>query len=288
MNCQIFQYFEFRYLLPCNHILPNQKRTIKSVDYYCKSATMFLYLTPSCCIETNKHNGINEQDGQSSGNSSPRSNRSSESPKVACSSKKEGPKAVVGESPQIVRKSSAISTASYSSVSSIQPELRPQDTLDFIAYLQDAKAVISACKQDCKCWSAVYDGMDVVTENPRDNKYSKQLHSTSSSFGRVERTVSDSSTDSAIEEARYNETITTDVLGPFLNAIFDKLETMLDSNVYVNLLLTSLVARLACYPQPLLRSFLLNSNLVIRPGVRSLALVSKVTSLFCKKFQRFS
>lgn len=259
----------FRYLLPCNHILPNQKRTIKSMDYYCKSATMFLYLTPSCCIETNKHNRFIEQDSQSSGNSSPHSRSSNGSPR----SSKKGVSKVNSDSPKVARKISANSTSSRSSNSSIQPELRPQDTLDFMTYLQDAKAVISACKQDCKCWSAVYDGMDVDTENPRDRKTFSKLNSTSSA-SRVERTVSESSTDSAIEEARNNEMITTDVLGPFLNAIFDKLETMLESNVYVNLVLTSLVARLACYPQPLLRSFLLNSNLVIRPGVRSLAFVS--------------
>ena len=65
-------------------------------------------------------------------------------------------------------------------------------------------------------------------------------------------------------------------LGPFLNAVFDKVESMMDNSVYVNLMLTGLVSRLACYPQPLLRSFLLNSNLVIKPGVRSLVQVSQI------------
>ncbi|OPJ74322.1 hypothetical protein AV530_019909 [Patagioenas fasciata monilis] len=45
---------------------------------------------------------------------------------------------------------------------------------------------------------------------------------------------------------------------------------MLHNSLYVNFLLTGLVAQLACYPQPLLRSFLLNTNMVFQPSVKSL------------------
>lgn len=52
--------------------------------------------------------------------------------------------------------------------------------------------------------------------------------------------------------------------------LFTKLENMLQNSLYVNILLTGIVAQLACYPQPLLRSFLLNTNMVFQPSVKSL------------------
>ncbi|XP_022255157.1 FTS and Hook-interacting protein-like [Limulus polyphemus] len=59
-------------------------------------------------------------------------------------------------------------------------------------------------------------------------------------------------------------------IGPFLNVLLTKLEMMLQNDVYTNLRLTEVLARLALYPQPLLRSFLLNHSLVFQPTVRSL------------------
>lgn len=61
--------------------------------------------------------------------------------------------------------------------------------------------------------------------------------------------------------------------GPFIAILFAKLENMLSNSLYVNFLLTGMVAQLACYPQPLLRSFLLNTNMVFQPSVKSLVQV---------------
>ncbi|XP_019956778.2 FHF complex subunit HOOK-interacting protein 1A [Paralichthys olivaceus] len=58
--------------------------------------------------------------------------------------------------------------------------------------------------------------------------------------------------------------------GPFVSVLLSRLENMLSNSLYVNLLLTGILAQLAAYPQPLLRSFLLNTNLVFQPTVRSL------------------
>eukprot|EP00062_Callorhinchus_milii_P018247 gi/632971512/ref/XP_007902208.1/ PREDICTED: protein FAM160A1 [Callorhinchus milii] len=58
--------------------------------------------------------------------------------------------------------------------------------------------------------------------------------------------------------------------GPFISVLLSKLERMPENELHVNLLLTGIVAQLACYPQPLLRSFLLNTNMVFQPSVRSL------------------
>ncbi|XP_058240583.1 FHF complex subunit HOOK-interacting protein 1A isoform X2 [Hemibagrus wyckioides] len=58
--------------------------------------------------------------------------------------------------------------------------------------------------------------------------------------------------------------------GPFMSVLLSRLENMLENSLHVNLLLTGILAQLAAYPQPLLRSFLLNTSMVFQPSVRSL------------------
>ncbi|XP_035378743.1 FTS and Hook-interacting protein homolog isoform X2 [Electrophorus electricus] len=64
--------------------------------------------------------------------------------------------------------------------------------------------------------------------------------------------------------------LTQPYIGPFMTVLFSKLESMLQNSLYVNILLTGIVFQLSCYPQPLLRSFLLNTNMVFQPSVKSL------------------
>ncbi|XP_067943846.1 FHF complex subunit HOOK-interacting protein 1B-like isoform X2 [Watersipora subatra] len=65
-------------------------------------------------------------------------------------------------------------------------------------------------------------------------------------------------------------------IGPFLTTLLNKLENMMNNSLSVNLLLTGLVTRIAAYPQPLLRSFLLNHSLVFQPTIKSLIQVLSV------------
>lgn len=58
--------------------------------------------------------------------------------------------------------------------------------------------------------------------------------------------------------------------GPFLVALFGRLDHMLSNSLEINFLLTGILARLAYYPQLLLRSFLLNHNLVVQPNIKTL------------------
>ncbi|XP_077285417.1 FHIP family protein GJ17503-like isoform X2 [Arctopsyche grandis] len=59
-------------------------------------------------------------------------------------------------------------------------------------------------------------------------------------------------------------------IGPLLTNTLEKLSKMLSNNVYVNLRLTGLLTRLATYPLPLLRSFLLCPWIVLQPTITSL------------------
>lgn len=65
-----------------------------------------------------------------------------------------------------------------------------------------------------------------------------------------------------------------DSVGLFLKILMDKLMEMMQHPPTVNILLTRLIVRLAYYPQPLLRSLLLNHQLVLKPGVPNLLTVS--------------
>ncbi|XP_033891666.3 FHF complex subunit HOOK-interacting protein 1A-like [Acipenser ruthenus] len=83
-----------------------------------------------------------------------------------------------------------------------------------------------------------------------------------SPFGPKSRAVYSVSTSTRIHGAPFT--------GPFVSVLLSRLENMLENSLHVNLLLTEIIAQLAAYPQPLLRSFLLNTNMVFQPSVRSL------------------
>ena len=63
--------------------------------------------------------------------------------------------------------------------------------------------------------------------------------------------------------------------GPFLLALLERLDLATTNSLQLNLLLMSVISRLAHYPQPLLRSLLLNPTLVCQPSVRSLIQVRR-------------
>ncbi len=58
--------------------------------------------------------------------------------------------------------------------------------------------------------------------------------------------------------------------GLFMTTLLDKLSNLLNQPLATNLILTGIVTRLAHFPFPLLYSYLLNKNLPLRPGIRSL------------------
>ncbi|XP_076065364.1 FHF complex subunit HOOK-interacting protein 1B-like isoform X2 [Oratosquilla oratoria] len=59
-------------------------------------------------------------------------------------------------------------------------------------------------------------------------------------------------------------------IGPFLEALLQRVDQMLCTSIHINLLVTSILSRLALYPTPLLTSLLLDPALVFQPSVRSL------------------
>ncbi|XP_004588178.2 FHF complex subunit HOOK-interacting protein 1A [Ochotona princeps] len=76
--------------------------------------------------------------------------------------------------------------------------------------------------------------------------------------------------EAAVGARQPGRTQSTPFTGPFISVVLSKLENMLENSLHVNLLLIGIITQLASYPQPLLRSFLLNTNMVFQPSVRSL------------------
>ena len=74
--------------------------------------------------------------------------------------------------------------------------------------------------------------------------------------------------------------------GLLFKVLMDKLSEMLSLPPAINIQLTRLVSRLAHYPQPLLRSLLLNHQLVLRPGIPNLSYVSTQSCAMsqCKRY----
>ncbi|XP_076019012.1 FHF complex subunit HOOK-interacting protein 1A-like [Genypterus blacodes] len=58
--------------------------------------------------------------------------------------------------------------------------------------------------------------------------------------------------------------------GPFISVLLSRLENLLENSIAVNLLVTGILAQLASYPQPLLRSFLLSTSTQSQPNIRTL------------------
>ncbi|XP_037937042.1 UPF0518 protein CG3558 isoform X2 [Teleopsis dalmanni] len=65
-------------------------------------------------------------------------------------------------------------------------------------------------------------------------------------------------------------------LGPFLNAVWGKLQTFTSNTLYVNLHLTGLISRLAWYPLPLIHSILLRPDIVITSDTPSFHQVLRI------------
>ncbi|CAH1153647.1 unnamed protein product [Phaedon cochleariae] len=153
----------------------------------------------------------------------------------------------------------------------------------YYAYICDARNKIGRCQMACMAWNNSYSGEDDVFNNSENSssislerssgydslnlnleetKKAEEYWKISSNF----KPKRDTSTPTKIDEIDH----TSPSAGPFLSILLDKLKNFLSNSVYINLHLTGLISRLAAYPQPLLRAYLLDHSLVLQPNVPSL------------------
>ncbi|EDO40782.1 predicted protein [Nematostella vectensis] len=259
LNCEDILYtLVLKYLIPCTHILSSQRRTVREVDYYSKSAAKFLSLIPSCC------HGLST---------------------CLASSRPESPSCL--SSTESLNKSIEVKIDMKTSHDFVKYRPQPhvhggEATLaDYLEYLADARQAIRNCQLRCSCWSMQYDGTDLSsTDDATENNPANKRRSLVLANGSIPRSASEVSSTLAVKASdKTKRSLSSndlclpsaeEGLGPFLSTLFRKLENMAQNTFYVNLILTAVITRLCYYPQPLLKSFLLNYNIVLKPGVRSL------------------
>ncbi|KAF6215997.1 hypothetical protein GE061_000334 [Apolygus lucorum] len=166
---------------------------------------------------------------------------------------------------------------------------------DYHAYLMDARSKIEVCGLATSVWvysyngeNPTYSGTKVSMENVSDHPSLPSADDVSSgyeSFAKPGEIVSEYGSGGEFDSPSSESETSNDgrnanpalqnfpsspCIGPFLQALFNKLENMLAQNLFINLHLTGLISRLAIYSQPLLTSFLLDHSLIFQPSVRSL------------------
>uniref|UniRef100_A0A8C3U1D6 FHF complex subunit HOOK-interacting protein 1B n=1 Tax=Catharus ustulatus TaxID=91951 RepID=A0A8C3U1D6_CATUS len=315
LNCEdVMLQLVLRYLLPCSHVMLSQKRAVRDLDIYGKTAAKFLSLIPRCCRPESPP---------------PPRDRDEEPPSRARGHGSPGADAPAAPKPStpsrlalFMRQASAgpaeaAAPRSPGPPAGSPPRPGPRDEVaeldrNYLEYLRDARRSIDRCAWACRVWSAPYDGEEPRAPGPGEGEggggppgAGVSIETFTEELREIEAEMQNGGTEGAPatpteppepplsheeEEAFASFTALPEgdggvvasppravgpppsqpFTGPFVSVLFGKLENMPHNSLYVNFLLTGLVAQLACYPQPLLRSFLLNTNMVFQPSVKSL------------------
>lgn len=148
----------------------------------------------------------------------------------------------------------------------------------YFAYLCDARNRIAQCQMSCIAWNNLYTGEDhcdnsAGTSLERSSGYeslncspeetkTEEYWETSNNCQQKEELL-ETSKITCIEQSGASA-------GPFLSILMDKLRNYLSNSFYINIHLTGLISRLAAYPQPVLRAYLLDHSLILQPNVPSI------------------
>ncbi|XP_065283100.1 FHF complex subunit HOOK-interacting protein 1B-like isoform X4 [Dermacentor albipictus] len=261
-NCEdIMLELVLKYLVPCSHVMVSQRSRVCDIDLYSCAAEKFLSLIPACCT------GISAEEAQlpllrdgfpmervmHGGSLQIRSRR----PRRSFSG-------VLGsyESGDMPRSFTAVLNGTQ------QPPSVAHT--GYHLYLADARQGVRLTRRACSGWSSSYDEASSVDLNGATVAPDTKTEDASAEESSV--SAGDSGIFVTREAANKGgfEAFGSPNIGPFLSILLTRLEMMPQNSVYINLQLTALIARLALYPQPLLRSFLLSHSLVFQPSVRSL------------------
>ncbi|CAG9828448.1 unnamed protein product [Diabrotica balteata] len=141
----------------------------------------------------------------------------------------------------------------------------------YFPYLCDARNRITHCQMSCIVWNNLYTGEDESFDNSLGSSVDRSLSFISDEYKNEEywkrpinnkREITETPTITDIDQSGASA-------GPFLTILMDKLKNFVSNSFYINLHLTGLISRLAAYPQPLLRAYLLDCSLVLQPNVPS-------------------
>lgn len=264
-NCEdIMLELVLKYLVPCSHVMVSQRSRVCDIDLYSCAAEKFLSLIPACCSGVGAEeaqlpllrDGFPAERVMHGGSLQIRSRR----PRRSFSG-------VLGsyESGDMPRSFTAVLNGTQQSRPSVAHT-------GYHLYLADARQGVRLTRRACSGWSSSYDEASSVDLNgaavaPEAKTEDASAEESSVSAGDSGIFVT---RDAANKGGGGFEAFGSPNIGPFLSILLARLEMMPQNSVYINLQLTALIARLALYPQPLLRSFLLSHSLVFQPSVRSL------------------
>ena len=255
----------FRHLVHGQHLPEALWPRVGDTDVYNEAAVRFLSLIPRVCQEGERKyyrsslEKMEEADGSKVDQALPMDPHTLQvSPAtlngaIATSQSRSSPR--LGRSkklttPTLTPKSKATPT---SQLMPLTPDNDPtlngplSEEAAYFHYLSLAHEEVEACARACRCWSSAYSSV------VRDNRHQQRAD------------IQPQEERKTLRQRRQ----TADV-GPFLQAILEKLGSLLSLPHQQAVLLSGLLSRLAQFPQPLLRSFLLRHRLVLGEGVPDL------------------
>jgi len=239
----------YRYLLPGGHVKSSQIKQVGDPDVYSQLASDLLELRPRVCVAA--ENFYLQKCVYDTNSAVVNSNGFSDPETISSHFKwfkKKTP------TPFYSDHSNSIHIA-YVSVES-----------SYYIQLHSARKAIAECAGACRCWTSSYDSCITTNYN---SSHTRSLSPTYSSTRQMVRTPS-----SSVKSKRSSGIYLNTKVGVFVKMLFEKLSRLLKLTPQIILPLTKLIARLCHYPQPLLRSFLLNHKLAFLPAVPDLHLVS--------------
>lgn len=259
INCEdLMLELVFQHLQPCLHLMLSQRRMLAVMDPHCRSFEKFLNLSPFCCQNTTASPGIdngtiqwNHYGGQQSLYGNYHAYLCDARNKIAS-----------------CQMACSFWSNKYHGWEFGQCETNLGKTWfcfskckEVIVFVSDdyPNSLLSLGE------SSGYESLKIKMEDVSDERMCLPTWQMShrASFNDVKqysrKTVEDT------EQLNLAGTA-----GPFLTAVLEKLKRFLSNSFYINLHLTGLISRLAVYPQPLLRTYLLDHSLVLQPNVPSL------------------
>uniref|UniRef100_A0A8C4K1Q8 FHF complex subunit HOOK-interacting protein C-terminal domain-containing protein n=1 Tax=Dromaius novaehollandiae TaxID=8790 RepID=A0A8C4K1Q8_DRONO len=285
LNCEdVMLQLVLRYLLPCSHVMLSQKRAVRDLDIYGKTAAKFLSLIPRCCRPESLPPPEREEEHAAWSKGTPPGWEPLQSvdslldellAKVPAEPNGAGVsierfteelRAIEAE----MKNGSAAAPGPEEPPRSPDAPLCPEEeeAYESFASLPDSEAPAGPGEASARALPRAPDPLSlIVASPPRTPGQPPSQPFTGETMrcgGGGEMPLQGRVAVSPRAPAPCPRA------GPFVTVLFSKLENMLHNSLYVNFLLTGLVAQLACYPQPLLRSFLLNTNMVFQPSVKSL------------------
>eukprot|EP00117_Sycon_ciliatum_P042590 scpid36409/ scgid4766/ Protein FAM160A1 len=291
LNCEdVMLELTFKYLLPGDHVQPSQWSLISQPDLCSESATRFLVLIPSCCwhgeqlyMEVAQKSFAEKlaalrnvvTPSQSPLGSVLQSGEKMESPSpgsLTGISVVDGYRELLTGAHECVLACEQACRCWSSRYNSCHASYRLADAVPFSGW--SSLATTSVAQSPVNGRNPTTAGVGRSGDDHASSSGATSNHSSDSGLGRGRTQTGSGSTlrprSDSTDSCSSHASASFPTSGLFLAAVLDRLGSLLTQDSYSTLLVTSLLSRLARYPQPLLTSYILNHSLMLKAEVPSL------------------